>query len=250
MSTGHAVVHMSEYPGGRPLGIMNHNHMYRVDRNNFYRHEKKATIYTPDFVSEFLYGLLHPHIKKKTGVVFDPCVGEGSLLRPWKRNGYRVMGIDIEHQGFPGTKVKNYLEVRKGGIREKPSLVIMNPPFNIDGKTKAYIHEHYGGRPLLPEVWFSKAVELFGPQVPIAMFTPYGFRLNQTENSKRWQKFVRKEYPPIRGIISLPKDVFEGILFHSEVLIFNISLESGHYFVSQSHEPKRAITPKHKPAFA
>src|SRR3546814_4359779 len=75
-------------------------------------------------------------------------------------------------QGFPNTIEKNYLEVRKSHIRQKPSLVIMNPPFNIDSKTKEYIKANYGGRPLLPEVWFQKALELFGTSVPIAMFTP------------------------------------------------------------------------------
>ena len=148
------------------------------------------------------------------------------------------------------TKVKNYLEVQRGEIDEKVSFVIMNPPFNIDSKTKQYIKEHYGGRPLLPEVWFAKAVELFGSSVPIVMFTPYGFRLNQTENSKRWMKFVNDEYPPITGIVSLPKDVFEGILFHSEVLIFNLKMDNGHYFVKNSNEQKRLFTPKKKPAFA
>lgn len=222
--------------------------MYRVDRNNFYKHEKKATIFTPDYVSEFLYALISPHIRKSKGIILDPCVGEGSLLKPWKKNGYKVMGIDIEHQGFPHTKVKNYLEVEKGEIKEKVSLVIMNPPFNIDGKTKAYIQQHYGGRPLLPEIWFAKAVELFGKGVPIVMFTPYGFRLNQTENSKRWVKFVNEEYPPITSIISLPKDVFEGILFHSEVLVFNIHTEQGHYFVKNEHQ--RTITQEHLPTLA
>lgn len=223
--------------------------MYRVDRNNFYKHEKKATIFTPDYVSEFLYDLLSPQIGKN-GIVIDPCVGEGSLLKPWKKNGYNVLGIDIENQGFPNTKVKNYLEVKKGEIKKDVSLVIMNPPFNIDGKTKVYIKEHYGGRPLLPEVWFAKAVELFGSKVPIAMFTPYGFRLNQTENSKRWVKFINEEYPPITSIVSLPKDVFENILFHSEVLIFNMPKLSGHYFVRNNNEQKRFITEKKTPAFA
>src|SRR3546814_1517621 len=89
------------------------------------------------------------------------------------------------------------LEVRKSHIRQKPSLIIMNPPFNIDSKTKEYIKANYGGRPLLPEVWFQKALELFGTSVPIAMFTPYGFRLNQTDNSSRWKKFIEGEYPEI-----------------------------------------------------
>lgn len=223
--------------------------MYRVDRNNFYKNEKKATIFTPDYVSEFLYDLIYPHVKD--GVVIDPCVGQGSLLKPWKRNGYKVMGIDIEHQGFPNTKVKNYLEIQRGEIKEKPSLVIMNPPFNIDGKTKQYIQEHYGGRPLLPEVWFSKAIELFGVDVPIVMFTPYGFRLNQTDTSKRWMKFINEEYPPITGIVSLPKDVFEDILFHSEVLVFNIKMPNGHYFLrNPNHEQKRFFTEKKEATFA
>lgn len=224
--------------------------MYRVDRNNFYKNEKKATIFTPSYVSEFLYDLLSPHIKKTGGVILDPCVGQGSLLKPWERNGYKVMGIDIEYQGFPHTKVKNYLEVRRGEIDKKIALVIMNPPFNIDSKTKEYIKAHYGGRPLLPEVWFSKAIDLFGANVPITMFTPYGFRLNQTENSKRWVKFINKEYPPITSIISLPKDVFEDILFHSEVLVFNVPELGGHYFVRNIHEHKRSATQQHLPAFA
>ena len=205
--------------------------MYRVDRNNFYKNEKKATVCTPDYVSRFLYSIVSPCIGKGKGWILDPCVGEGSLLKPWSENGYKVLGIDIEDQGFQGTLVKNYLEVRRGDVKGKVSLVIMNPPFNIDYKTKHYIKEHYGGRPLLPEVWLQKAIELFGTDVPMVMFTPYGFRLNQTQNSKRWMKFVDSEYPPITGIVSLPKDVFKDILFHSEVLVFNIAMKNAHYFV-------------------
>jgi len=55
--------------------------MYRVDRNNFYRESKNANVQTPNWVSNFLFELLNPHIQKN-GVIFDPCVGEGSLLRP------------------------------------------------------------------------------------------------------------------------------------------------------------------------
>ena len=223
--------------------------MYRVDRNNFYKHQKKATIFTPDYVSEFLYSLIYKHINK-TGLVLDPCVGQGSLLKPFKRNGFNVLGIDIENQGFPKTIVKNYLEVKKGEIKKKVSLVIMNPPFNIDGKTKKYIQENYGGRPLLPEVWFSKAVELFGHNIPIVMFTPYGFRLNQSDTSKRWQKFITKEYPEITSIVSLPKDVFDGILFHSEVLIFNLPQLKGHYFLENNYVNQQTITPKLETAHA
>ncbi len=205
--------------------------MYRVDRNNFYTTQKKATIYTPIEVSDFLFNILEPSIKKENGVIFDPCVGGGSLLLPWEKSGYDVVGVDIEDQGFPETKVLNYLELTSDKVEEDVSLVIMNPPFNIDGKTKQCIKENYGGRPLLPEIWLQKAIELFGKNMPIVMFTPYGFRLNQTEVSKRWMKFARGEYPEITSIVSLPKDVFDGILFHSEVLCFNLPNLKGHYFV-------------------
>ncbi len=207
--------------------------MYRVDRNNFYHNEKKATIFTPDYVSQYLFKLLNGSISKR-GLVVDPCVGKGSLLFPWKNAGYNTLGIDIEKQGFPNTIKRNYLELKEGDIERKVSLVIMNPPFNIDIKTKDYIRDNYGGRPLLPEIWFQKALELFGFNVPVVMFTPYGFRLNQTFESKRWKKFVNKEYPEITSIVSLPKNVFDGILFHSEILIFNIHQLKGHYFLNSN----------------
>ena len=54
--------------------------MYRVDRNNFYQENKNASIQTPDWVSNFLF-VLNSRIQKE-GVIFDPCVGEGSLLNP------------------------------------------------------------------------------------------------------------------------------------------------------------------------
>ena len=211
--------------------------MYRVDRNNFYENQKRATVFTPDYVSEFLFDLLSPHIDKRDGAIFDPCVGQGSLLRPWKKAGFRVRGVDIEDQGFPRTIVENYLAIDKKKTGGDIALVIMNPPFNIDVKTKTYIAQNYGGRPLLPEVWLQKALALFGTEVPVVMFTPYGFRLNQTAQSKRWQKFVNKEYPEITSIVSLPKNVFEDILFHSEVLIFNMPQLKGHYFLRNLETP-------------
>ena len=215
--------------------------VYRVDRNNFYKNEKKATIYTPIEVSEFLFEIVSPHIQKRKGIIFDPCVGSGSLLKPFKSAGYRVLGVDIEDQGFPQTKVVNYLQLTQQDITEKVSLVIMNPPFNIDAKTKEYIKQHYGGRPLLPEVWLQKALELFGTNIPIVMFTPYGFRLNQTEQSTRWLKFYHKQYPEITSIVSLPKDVFENILFHSEVLCFNLPQLKGHYFVDTKKHKEKSL---------
>ena len=206
--------------------------MYRVDRNDFYKEQKNATVFTPTQVSEFIFDIVHPNINKKK-VVFDPSVGKGSLLKPFEKAGFKVFGVDVvSDRGFKPSLKKNFLELKKSEV-PSPGLVIMNPPFNIDQKTKDYIRENYSGRPLLPEVWLSKTIELFGKAVPIVLFAPYGLRLNQTLTSKRWLKFTRGEYPEISSIISLPKDCFEDVLFHSEILIFNVQGLKGHYFYNQ-----------------
>ena len=203
--------------------------MLRVDRNNFYENEKKATVQTPIRLCELLYEILESRTNRDR-TVFDPCVGEGNLLDPFLRNGFKVKGLDIEDQGFGGTIIRNYLEMDRQNIAMCPSLVLMNPPFNLDTKTKQYVRENYGGRPLLPELWLQKTIELFGKEVPMVLFTPYGFRLNQTIKSKRWKKLTDGTYPEICSIMSLPKNIFPDILFHTEILFFNIGGLKPHYF--------------------
>lgn len=202
--------------------------MYNVGRNNFYDNQKNATIYTPAPVATFLYDLLRHNISVDK-VVLDPCVGAGALLWPFKKNGYKTIGIDIEQQGFPNTRTTNFLSVENGEI-QTPGLVIANPPFNIDAKTKELARNISGARPLLPEVWLKKIIELWGKDVPICLFTPYGLRLNQTIMSKRWRAFCDGHYPQISSIVALPKDIYDNVLFHSEVLIFNIDGLKPHYF--------------------
>ena len=202
--------------------------MYRVDRNNFYNEQKNATVYTPDGVSDFLFGLLEDKIDR-AGTVLDPCVGSGSLLAPFARAGFKTQGIDIVDQGYPDTYVHDFIALQKGAI-ERPALVVANPPFNIDNKTKDIVVPVHGRRPLLPEVWLAKAIELWGKSLPMVLFAPYGLRLNQTVRSRRWRLFADGIYPPISAIVALPKDVYTNVLFHSEILIFNIAGLQGHYF--------------------
>ncbi|MCE8163727.1 MAG: hypothetical protein I3273_05695 [Candidatus Moeniiplasma glomeromycotorum] len=65
--------------------------MYRVDRNNFYQENKNASIQTPKWVSDFLFELLNPYIKKE-GIVLvrSQCIfvmkieREKKCLKSWK----------------------------------------------------------------------------------------------------------------------------------------------------------------------
>lgn len=201
--------------------------MYRVDRNNYFKNVKNSVVYTPSRVSKFIFNIVNSRLDKSK-LIYDPCVGKGSLLIPFKKAGYKVIASDIKKQGFARTKELNYLMINKSMIKfSRPGLVIMNPPFN---KTNIHIPKKYGGRPLLSEVFFQKTLELFGNNIPMVLFTPYGFRLNQSIGSARLNKFITGEYPKICSIISLPKNIFENVLFHSEILLFNFKGLDGHYF--------------------
>ena len=41
--------------------------MYRVDRNNFYKEQKKTTIYTPDIVSQFIFSIIRSMVRINQG---------------------------------------------------------------------------------------------------------------------------------------------------------------------------------------
>jgi hypothetical protein len=163
----------------------------------------------------------------KKGIIFDPCCGIGNLLEPWKEAGYPSYGIDRDlnvpadkHWDFlkDESQIFKLLQIWDYFGQKEDFLILCNPPFN-------------GYAPKLgSEVWLDKIIEIFGKEVPIVLFAPIGFRLNLTLQSKRWVKFTAKKYPPITTIISLPKNIFPEIVFHSEILIFNIPNLAPHYF--------------------
>ena len=202
--------------------------MYNTSRNNFYDNQKNSTVFTPSGVSQFIFDIIAEKIDK-TRPIFDPCVGRGSLLHPFDDAGFQTIGLDIVDHGYKNTILHNFVTFDAKQLIT-PSLIIVNPPFNIDLHTKAIITELHGRRPLLPEVWLQKIIALFGKDIPIVLFAPYGMRLNQSLSSKRWQKFTNGEYPKISSIIALPKDIYSNVLFHSEILIFNIPGLDPHYF--------------------
>lgn len=175
-----------------------------VKRNNYIKNPKKQDIDTPEIVAQFIADLF-PDVKS----VFDPCCGKGNLLKPFK-NRANVVGIDIK-QGIDFLKID---------YKIKTDLVVCNPPFNLGV-----------GRRLGSETFLEKIIEVCGNKVPIVLFVPMGFRLNQRNTSKRW-KWLRDKMPLIKSIISLPLDIFENVEFHNEILIFNTSQLKPHYFLN------------------
>lgn len=174
-----------------------------VKRNDYRKNPKRQDIPTPLWLCEELAELF-PNAR----TVLDPACGDGRLLAPFAKRGCNTVGYDVK-------RGENFLTMT-GAIAA--DLVVCNPPFNLGV-----------GRMLGSEVFLRKILALCG-NVPIALFCPMGFRLNQRMTSTRW-RWLRDECPArITGIMSLPLDVFEGVEFHSEIVFFNAPNVPAHSF--------------------
>jgi len=203
-----------------------------VSRNNYKDNPKSSSIETPPKLALYLcqlvegseLGLCRP---RKGMMVYDPAVGAGNLVRPFKGAGWAVWGSDIVTDGI-GLKYGTFIKSRFEDITwhitwPTPDLIICNPPFNSAP-----------GRQLYPEVFLKHIDKLFGRLIPVIMVVPMGVRLNQRLKSSRW-KYLRDTWR-IDSILSLPIDIFKKsdglpVLFHAEVLFFNFEGLKPHYFL-------------------
>jgi len=163
---------------------------------------------TPVWLCDYLHEIISPHYKPKC--ILDPCCGDSRLTTKFEESK------KIEYE------IKNDKDFLKETNKIECDFVIVNPPFNLGGT----------GRKLSVEVFMDKILELVDNNIPIVLITPMGFRLNQRKASKRWKK-VKKDYPPITSILSLPIDTFENTLFHTEILFFNTPKLNPHYFIKE-----------------
>lgn len=196
--------------------------MYNLSKNNYHKNPKASNIQTPPEVSQFIFELLRDKVDKEK-TIFDPGCGEGNLLKPWKEAGYNTVGndiINVENRSFKNSVDYDidFLHNWMKSVVPSRNLILCDPPFN-----------GYGNK-LGSEVWLDKIIELFGKDIPLVLFAPAGFFGNLTLTSKRKLKFDNGTYPPISSIITLPLDIFEGVKFHSQILIFNVKGLEGHYF--------------------
>ncbi len=214
--------------------------MYRVDRNNYIENCKNSDIETPTFISRYIFNILRDKFNKKD-IILDPCCGVGWLLHVWHQWGCKAYGIEVNEALVKEGNSYNFNIYHYDYLTEdirgfiEPELVIMNPPFNLTNENKENSKKYCKNRPLMSEIFLQRTIELFGKYISMVLFAPYGLRLNQTIKSKRWNRFIDGTYPEISSIISLPKNAFKGVLFHSEILIFNISGLKPHYFIDNNY---------------
>lgn len=201
-----------------------------VTRNQYHMNRKNSSIYTPKNICNFIYREIVNKccFSKKDTIVIDPAVGDGRLIESFTRDGYYTIGWDIEKASGLENNIKefrNYDFLGEVQHIEKEVLCICNPPFN----NKAH------GRRLLPEIFTKKIFRLYGEDTPLVLFTPMGFCLNQRKHSKRWRYFRDECEAKITGRIALPLDIFEGVEFHSEILLWNLPQLDPFYWVPEKY---------------
>ncbi len=200
-----------------------------VTRNDYHARPKRSDVHTPLGVARFLFDILynsmsynvvrHPQFES----VFDPAIGTGRLTDPWYEAGCRVIGCDIViASGLMAHEIYLGRFETLDFASEKPDLVLCNPPFNgCEGKR------------LYPEVFLDRAFDLFGVHQPVVLFAPMGMRLNQRRKSTRWRR-LRDCGAELTSIVSLPLDIFPGVEFHAEILMFNVRGVRPHYFLPET----------------
>lgn len=176
---------------------------------------KESTVYTPKEITDFLNKEIISKVNPNR--VFDPSIGKGALIQDLKEKGKYIIGCDIRDVELDIDELY-VCDFEKLDKKLDVDLVIMNPPFNGHPNRKLY-----------PEIFIDKAFELCGLDTPLIAIIPTGWRVNQRVNSKRWRK-IRDNYN-ITSIVSLPLDIFDGVLFHTEIVIFNIDGLKPHYFL-------------------
>ena len=180
--------------------------------------EKDSKVYTPEIIAKRVHQIITDS-GLKTDVIFEPSIGEGFIVKDFTES--KIIGNDIDPKG------KNFCDefylgdfenFKKSLLKDEVDIVISNPPFNGHKSRKLY-----------PEVFLRKIVEEFGRDIPIVIIVPHGLRLNQKMKSKRW-KWMNDNLE-ITSILSLPVDIFPGVLFHTEIIFFNVPNIKPHYYI-------------------
>ena len=177
---------------------------YTVSRNKYFDNTKNHVIFTPPPICNWLAEVLQAELSS-IETIFDPCVGSGNLLAPFKDKV--KLGVDIENFNPNINQFWQDDFLTWNGNFPQMDLVIMNPPYNHSKESR----KKWGRSSLLPELFAAKCFELFGKDVRMIMFTPMGFRLNtRCYTKKQGDRYrnIRDNFGPITSIVSLPLDVF------------------------------------------
>lgn len=190
---------------------------------------KNSTVYTPEILSNYLYQLISEHYEFK--YILDPCIGEGALAKPFKKDGVIIVGNDIDKKGLYDHI--NYCTFKMNfNIKDfrmpnmiKPDFIIMNPPFNGNGKGRKNL--------LYPHLFLKTMFDNYGEDIPLVMITGDNFLNNNNIKSDRL-KYISDGNFEVTSIITLPINIFPNVKFNTQILFFNMPKLKPHYIFDAS----------------
>jgi hypothetical protein len=106
-------------------------------RNSEYELKENNDYFTPDWVVHRLFnGFPFPLLE---GGVWDPCCGDGGIVKACRARGLRADGSDLNDYGFGQTGV-DFLDIKDlpVGFRH----IVTNPPYGPQGKLAVDFLEH------------------------------------------------------------------------------------------------------------
>jgi len=175
--------------------------------------EKESTIFTPDELSYYIYKIIREQYYPE--IIFDPCIGvSGGMTKYFKKEGFKIIGADIDENSKEVCDIfyhKSIKDIKEYSKEFKPELVVMNPPFNGNGRKDL----------LFPHLFLKNIFEEFGYDMKVVMITGDNFLNNNRKKSKRL-KWISDNNINITSIMTLPLDIFDGVLFNCQVLFFNM----------------------------
>jgi transcriptional regulator with XRE-family HTH domain len=167
-------------------------------------------IKTPPRACRWLYETIverYPSIR----LVFDPCTGDGRLLRPWRDAGCTIDWAEI-------TRGRDFFAMTE--LPFKPDLVVCNPPFN----GTSYKRWRLG-----PEAFLHKILELTDDHQRVVLFTPVGLRANVAKSAERMRHLPNWR---ITSVVTIPRDFFGKAELFAEILFFNMPRLRPHYVLA------------------
>lgn len=103
---------------------------------------KHDQYFTPEFATQILLAY-RPDI---SGVILEPCVGNGDMAGPLRERG-RVWTNDIDermpadvHMDATGQAFWNLVEF--GPLQDRPNFIVSNPPFNVCASIVQQAYDH------------------------------------------------------------------------------------------------------------
>ena len=212
--------------------------------------KSKGQFYTPSEVSQIIAKVIgSANIKQKSGTVYDPTAGSGSLLLKVANEtpkGITIYGqendVATKAMAMMNMWIHNNVEadIRQGNTLANPlfkqnsnlktfDLVVSNPPFSFKKWTNGIDPEHdefgrFDGYGIPPNkngdyAFFLHVIKSINSKGKGAIILPHGVLFRGNVEADIRKEIINRGY--IKGIIGLPKNLFYGTGIPASIIVID-----------------------------